>query len=520
MTVSVDAAKRAIRDHLKANPDLQTPLGTLQVGKSIGEGANALVFRARWGRGDVAAKFLAEDCSGGLVNASGRYKRFVDEFRELVQLSHSGAVVSMYQFGLMGTGDGEFPYVLMELCPQTLRTWRSENPVGSFKDLLPILSRLMSCLKTIHRHNMVHRDLKPENVLLNGRGEFVLADFGIAWFDPDHYERLASTGKGERLANRLFSAPEQSRRNPPRPDPAMDIYALGQLIQWLITGDVHAGTGRRRPGAADPSFARLDAVVEAMLREDPRQRPQTIEGLEGLLDRALRRPSTAWEGDRVRDALVEFEGALADSLPGGRGLLRVTDQAKIDRLLNNLAKLSGARRAYGLWWNQGASNLQIDQMRKLDGTTWLIGKDERRVDEAWVYKGPGYGSRKALSKQYVLLNCAPMPSFGLSEPSLEREEAAWFRDRYVSREEYDDDATEIGDEVIRLGDEAELRTRNRTRDFLFLGTNAHSICVPGKQRKNDKIIHRVYEDLLRVGEVEPDLLSPLVDLDEHLSTIA
>lgn len=518
MTANVEATKRAIRNHLKASPALQTPLGMLQVGKGIGEGANALVFQARWGRRDVAAKFLAEDCSGGLSNASRRYKRFVDEFRELVQLSHSGAVVSMYQFGLMETSEGDFPYVLMELCSDTLRTWREINPVDSFEDLLPILSRLMGCLKMIHRHKIVHRDLKPENVLLNERGEFVLADFGIAWFDPDHYKRLASTSKGERLANWWFSAPEQSRRNPPHPDAAMDIYALGQLIQWLVTGDAHAGTNRRRLGAVDSSFARLDPVVEAMLRENPRQRPQTIEGLEGLLNKTRKLPSPTWEGDRVKDALVEFEGVLADSLPGGRGLLQVTNLFKIDRLLNNLARLCGPQRTYGLWWNQGASNLQIDQIRKLDDTTWLIGRDECRVDEAWVYKGPGYGSRKALSKQYVLLNCAPMPSFGLSEFCSDSEEAAWFRGGYISREEYDDDATEIGDQVVRLGGEAELRIRNRTRDFLFLGTNAHSICLPGKELKNDRIVRRAYEDLLSYGEVKLDLLPSMEELDEHPST--
>ena len=517
MIASVDATKRAIRNHLKASPGLQTPLGALQVGKGIGEGANALVFRAKWGRGDVAAKFLAEDSSGGLSNASGRYKRFVDEFRELVQLSPSGAVVSMYHFGLMETGDGAFPYVLMELCPRTLKTWRADNPVASFKDLLPVLSRLMGCLRTIHARNMVHRDLKPENVLLNGRGEFVLADFGIAWFDPDHYERLASTGKGERLANWEFSAPEQWRKNPPRPDPAMDVYALGQLIHWLVTGNAHAGTGRRRLGDVDPSFARLDPVVDLMLREDPRKRPQTTEELKVLLDR-FRRPSPAWEGDRVRDALVDFEGALAETLPGKRGLIRVTDPARIDRLLNNLTALTGPRKAHGLWWNQGTSNLQVEQMRKLDDATWLIGRDERRVDEAWVHIGPGHGSRKALSAQYVLLNCAPMPSFGLSEPSLEREEAAWFRDRYISREEYDDGAAEIDDDVVILEGMAEPRTRNRTRDFLFLGTTGHSVCCASEGLKNERIIRSVYEDLLSHGEVKPDLLLPLEDLDPHPST--
>lgn len=517
MAASVDAAKRKIHSHLKGNPELETPLGPLRVGSEIGEGANALVFRAQWGRGQVAAKFLAEDCSGGLPNASRRYKRFVDEFRELVQLSTSGTVVSMYHFDLVETDDGAFPYIVMELCSQTLKTWRADNPVGSFNDLLPVLSRLMDCLEMIHGSNIVHRDLKPANVLLNGRGQLVLADFGIAWFDPDHYERLASTSKGERLANWGFSAPEQWRRNPPQPDTAMDIYALGQLIHWLVMGDVHAGTGRRLLGNVDPSFARLDPVIDAMLRENPRQRPQTIQELKVLLNK-YRRPSPVWEGDRVRDALVDFEGALLHSIPGKRGLLRVTDRARIDRLLNNVAELSGLQKAYGLWWNQGISNLQVDEMRKLDEATWLIGRNERWVEEAWVHIGPGYGSRKALSAQYVLLNCAPMSSFGLSEPGEKKEEASWFRDRYVSRAEYDDGAAEIDDEVVILEGEAELRTRNKVRDFLFLGTSGHSICCAGERAKNDRIIRSVYEDLLHHGKVKPELLSPLEDLDPHPST--
>ena len=45
-----------------------------------------------------------------------------------------------------------------------------------------------------------------------------------------------------------------------------------------------------------------------------------------------------------------------------------------------------------------------------------------------------------------------------------------------------------------------------TRDFVFLDTSAHSICVPGREVNNDKIVRRVYEDLLRYGEVNPDPL--------------
>jgi hypothetical protein len=72
--------------------------------------------------------------------------------------------------------------------------------------------------------------------------------------------------------------------------------------------------------------------------------------------------------------------------------------------------------------------------------------------------------------------------------------------------------------VVMLDGEAELRTRNKTRDFLFLGTTGHSVCCAGEGMKNDRIIRGVYEDLLRHGEVKPELLQPLEALDPHPST--
>lgn len=51
-----------------------------------------------------------------------------------------------------------------------------------------------------------------------------------------------------------------------------------------------------------------------------------------------------------------------------------------------------------------------------------------------------------------------------------------------------------------------------------MGTTGHSVCCTSERLKNDKIIRRVYEDLLSHGEVKPDLLLPLEDLDPHPST--
>lgn len=60
-----------------------------------------------------------------------------------------------------------------------------------------------------------------------------------------------NTRTGERLGNRLFSAPEQENANT-KPAKTMDIYAIGQVLQWFATGETHRGTGRESiPGISE-----------------------------------------------------------------------------------------------------------------------------------------------------------------------------------------------------------------------------------------------------------------------------
>jgi serine/threonine-protein kinase len=296
----------------------------------------------------------------------------------------------------------------------------------------------------------------------------------------------------------------------------MDIYAVGQIAQWLVTGNVHRDTGRRALGTVDGSLSPLDPIIDTMLQDDPRPRPANAREVMNLINRAFERGSLREEGERDRawmfTVLERFDDALLDSFPGRSGLFKETDPAKIGRLLRNLAAIPEELGNHALWWNRGSSNRQIDHIRELEDGTWLISIQECRIKEVCVNKQPG-----DLARQYVLIVCEPMPSFGLDEVDYNSatEEAAWFKDRYISRAEYEDRRAEIDGEVVRLHGEAEPRVRARVQDFMFVGSQFNAAIWPGEDMQNDGVVREVYEKLKSSDIVTPSLLEPLMTLDVH-----
>jgi hypothetical protein len=109
---------------------------------------------------------------------------------------------------------------------------------------LNLFKFLISTIEKIHNEGIIHRDIKPENILIENNN-YLLADFGIASFNPEIFKIIAETDKKERVGNRLFSAPEQEEKGV-EAHPTMDIYAIGQVLQWYATGSTHRGTGRQK----------------------------------------------------------------------------------------------------------------------------------------------------------------------------------------------------------------------------------------------------------------------------------
>lgn len=97
-----------------------------------------------------------------------------------------------------------------------------------------LIAQLARGVQAAHAAGVVHCDLKPTNVLMTSTGMPKLADFDLCRspVNPDCVVR----------GNRAFMAPEQALGGDAGLAPLADIYALGGMLRWLLTGIIEPGT--------------------------------------------------------------------------------------------------------------------------------------------------------------------------------------------------------------------------------------------------------------------------------------
>ena len=268
----------------------------------LGKGGMGEVFRADdlvLGQ-SVALKFLPEAARGN----ENLLARFYEEVRITRQISHPN-VCRVYD---IGEAAGQ-PFLSMEYIDgEDLSSLLRRIGRLPADKAVEFARKMCAGLAAAHAHGVLHRDLKPANIMIDGRGQVRITDFGLA----TAAEQLQ--GPEARHGTPAYMAPEQLAGR--EVTAQSDIYALGLVLYEMFTGKApfQADTAaemlrlRQESRITNPStvIADLDPAAErAILRclnPDPKQRPASA------LDLARALPG----GDPLAAALAAGETPSPD----------------------------------------------------------------------------------------------------------------------------------------------------------------------------------------------------------------
>lgn len=278
-----------------------TRIAGFTLGKRLGSGACGDVYLAMRDGEEVALKLQY------LHRMAGWPER---ECAILLRLRHPNVVA----FRACGKFPGVAPrlfYLAMECVRgRTLHQWvEEENP--SARQVARLLRGMALGLEATHAAGVVHRDLKESNVMVREPdGEPVLVDFGVGDFAgaPRLTQGVLPPGtmryrSPEALAFRRASSAATAPRY--RCGPADDVYALGVIFYWMLTG--------RPPFLEVVTPTEIEAVISEAPHAPHTVNPRVPPALSELCLRLLAKAPEARGSAEVLSADVERALAAADA---------------------------------------------------------------------------------------------------------------------------------------------------------------------------------------------------------------
>jgi serine/threonine protein kinase len=253
-TIAADTCTPLPRKHV--GRDLPKRLGQYELLEVLGQGGMGIVYRAKQYSGDkemrdVALKLVRTDQWFGVEDTQSNVllARFHEETLFASQLRHEN-IIRVYDVGQI---DG-LDYFSMELIDGSDLSSVIKMQQPSYTKIAEILIPVADAISHAHERGIVHRDLKPSNILLDAQWKPYIADFGLAK-SMNRNSDLPQTG--QILGTAGYMAPEQAAGEYKIVGASADIYGLGGLLYFCLTGQA--------PFVAENV---LDALVQ-VLESDP-----------------------------------------------------------------------------------------------------------------------------------------------------------------------------------------------------------------------------------------------------------
>ena len=210
----------------------------------LGRGAMGEVYRAddlRLGQ-PVALKLMSE----AIARRPDGLQRLTEEVRLARGIAHPN-ICRVYDIGYAEV----WHYFSMEYVDgETLASLFRRIGKMPIPKAVEMARQLCAGVEAAHARGVLHRDLKPSNIMVDGRGQIRIMDFGLAVTVADDVREIAGTP--------AYMSPEQLAGEPVTV--RSDLYSLGRVLDEIL------------PAGVDP---RVSTTVQACMASDPAKRPKS-----------------------------------------------------------------------------------------------------------------------------------------------------------------------------------------------------------------------------------------------------
>ena len=266
-------------------------------------------------------------------------ERFLEEARVLARLDRTSSIIRVFDF-LEANGTAYMVMALVEGETLAKRLMREQRltPEAVERILFPLLDGL----EEVHASTFLHRDIKPANIMLDGKGQPTLIDFGAS--------RAAMSDRSTTMTAIFtpgYAAAEQFITSA-KLGPWTDIYGLSATLY-------HAITGRSPPSAVERI---LNDEYQPLRELQPAGYPPgLLAGIDaGLAVRAPDRPQS----------IAEWRGMLRSDAASDDGVTRVVPRSvRLARAAGQTSRTGFTIRGPALW---GAA---VAVVLALAGSGWL-----------------------------------------------------------------------------------------------------------------------------------------------------
>ena len=178
--------------------------------------------------------------------------RMVREAQIIARLEHPG-IVPVHDVGQLP--DGRVFYAMKLVRGGRLDEYAAGDV--SLKDRLRKFQAACEAVAFAHNHGVIHRDLKPQNIMIGSFGEVLVLDWGVAkvmstshpsvdlseadtlLLPPPNVHAVTeerNTAQGTIIGTPNYMSPEQARGEINKLDERSDVYSLGAILYFLLTG--------------------------------------------------------------------------------------------------------------------------------------------------------------------------------------------------------------------------------------------------------------------------------------------